>query len=141
MGIKKEADKIVEELRYQMNKYIEPILKTETLGKPDHYTSLRRVLDMALDQAQNGKGKERHANNLPFEQQLICVATREEGHGFPRGQIRKKIEEIKRLPNLDAQIREALSIIVYAVADIIVMEEENEKLRRENETQEKNNEA
>jgi hypothetical protein len=79
----------------------------------------------ALSQAQDGKGKERHANDLPFEQQLICLATREEGHGFTRGQIRKKIEEVKRLSTVEAQINEMLSIIVYAAADIIVMQEEN----------------
>jgi hypothetical protein len=77
----------------------------------------------ALSQAQDGKGKERHANDLPFDKQIICTATREEGHGFTRGQIRKKIEEVKRLPTVDAQIREMLSIIVYAAADIMVMQD------------------
>jgi hypothetical protein len=139
MEIKKEADRMIMELKDKMDKYIEPILRTETIGNPDQYTSLRRILGMALDQAQNGKGLERHANGLPFDKQLICVATREEGHGFPRGQIRKKIEEIKRLPDLEAQIREALSIIVYAAADIIVMEEELETKERYDETQEKSN--
>lgn len=89
------------------------------------YFGLYNVLMQALSQAQDGKGKERHANDLPFEQQLICVATREEGHGFTRGQIRKKIEEVKRLSTVEAQINEMLSIIVYAAADIIVMQEEN----------------
>jgi hypothetical protein len=89
------------------------------------YFSLYNVLMQALSQAQDGKGKERHANDLPFEQQIICLATREEGHGFTRGQIRKKIEEVKRLSTVEAQINEMLSIIVYAAADIIVMQEEN----------------
>lgn len=94
------------------------------MSEPDNYASLRKVLMQALDQAQHGKGLERHANGLPFDQQIICVATREEGHGFTRGQVRKKIEEVKRLPTIDAQIRELLSVIVYAAADIIILEEE-----------------
>jgi len=88
------------------------------------YIELSDVLDEALEQAQHGKGLERHANGKPFIEQPICVITREEGHGFTIGQIRKKAEEVKRLTTPEAKIRELLSIIVYAAADVIVIKEE-----------------
>ena len=90
----------------------------------DGYRELSDVLVEALEQAQHGKGLERHANGKPFWEQPICVITREEGHGFTIGQIRKKAEEVKRLSTTEAKIRELLSIIVYAAADIIVLKEE-----------------
>jgi hypothetical protein len=89
------------------------------------YGKLYDVLVMALEQAQHGKGLERHADGKPFPEQTICEVCREEGHGFTRGQIRKKIKEVKKLATPEAQIRELLSIIVYAAADIIVVEEES----------------
>jgi hypothetical protein len=88
------------------------------------YESLADVLVEALEQAQHGKGLERHAENKPFLEQTICETTREEGHGFTRGQVRKKIKEVKRLSTPAAQIRELLSIIVYTAADILVVKEE-----------------
>jgi|WetSurMetagenome_2_1015567.scaffolds.fasta_scaffold671024_1 hypothetical protein len=88
------------------------------------YDELAITLAEAFEQAATGKGRMRHSNGLPFEQQPICTITRSEGHGFTRGQIMKKIDEVKRLPSISAQINEMLSIIVYAAADIIVMREE-----------------
>jgi len=62
------------------------------------YSSLENVLDMALDQASTGKGKERHAEDgEPFEKQQICEITRRVGQGFPLGQAVKKIQESPRL--------------------------------------------
>jgi len=87
------------------------------------YQSLRRVLDLALDQAANGKGKERHANEgEPFEKQKICEIARRVGLAFPIGQAIKKAEESVRL-GLDAGIRENLGAIKYLAAAVIVMEE------------------
>ncbi|MBV5305578.1 MAG: hypothetical protein J0652_02670 [Desulfobulbaceae bacterium] len=88
----------------------------------DGYEALSEVLHAALTQAAIGKGKERHADNKPFEEQDICTITRSEGHGFTRGQARKKIAEAKRLDR-DAAIRELLGAINYLAADIIVLGE------------------
>jgi len=88
-----------------------------------NYFRLYNVLIQALSQAQDGKGKERHANDLPFEKQpSVCIARRR-GSGYPRGQIEKKILEVDNLSTTEAQIREMLSIIVYAAIDIIVMQD------------------
>jgi hypothetical protein len=78
----------------------------------------------ALDQAQSGKGKERHADGESFLNQPICKIGRRKGHGFTQGQVWKKILEVDNLPTIDAKIREMLSIIVYAAADILLLEEE-----------------
>ena len=90
---------------------------------PGEYQSLRRVLDLALDQAANGKGKERHADpGEPFERQKICEIARRVGLAFPIGQAIKKAEESVRL-GVDAGIRENLGAINYLAAAVIVMEE------------------
>jgi len=93
----------------------------------DPYESLKKVLAMAVDQAANGKGKERHVfvEDQPFEQQDICEYVRVFGHGFTRGQAAKKIKESVKM-NSQAAIRELLGAINYIAADIIVMLEENE---------------
>lgn len=88
------------------------------------YESLHRILMLALDQAQNGKGMERHADGNRFENQPICVIGRRKGYGFTEGQVWKKILEVDNLPTVEAKIREMLSIIVYAAADVILLEEE-----------------
>lgn len=88
------------------------------------YERLARVFDFALEQAQSGKGKERHAEDAqPYEQQLACSITRAEGHGFTRGQALKKIDEAKRLPR-EAAINELLGALNYIAADIIVLQDE-----------------
>ena len=96
-------------------------------GIDENYASLHRVLMQALDQAQSGKGKERHADGENFLNQPICKIGRRKGHGFTQGQIWKKILEVDNLPTIDAKIREMLSIIVYAAADILILEEERAK--------------
>jgi hypothetical protein len=87
------------------------------------YESLYRILMLALDQAQNGKGMERHADGERFENQPICRIGRRKGLGFTEGQIWKKILEVDNLTTIEAKIREMLSVIVYAAADIILLEE------------------
>lgn len=42
-------------------------------GVPDSHQSLYKVLKEALDQASQGKGQERHANGLPYEEQPMQV--------------------------------------------------------------------
>lgn len=89
------------------------------------YAKLKEVLDMAYDQASNGKGKERHAKkDEPFENQKICEITRRVGHGFPLGQAIKKAEEAPRL-GTQRGIAEKLGAIVYLAASIMVDMEED----------------
>jgi len=84
------------------------------------------VFDLALEQAQSGKGKERHAeDDHAYEDQLACSITRAEGHGFTRGQALKKIHEAKRLPK-EAAIHELLGALNYIGADIIVLQDKAE---------------
>jgi len=94
------------------------------MAEDKNYNKLADILHQAYVQAAEGKGKERHADNLPFDQQPICRIGRRKGHGFTQGQIWKKILEVDNLPTTEAKIREMLSIIVYAAADIILYEEE-----------------
>lgn len=91
------------------------------------YEVLVSVLEEALEQAQTGKGKERHAAGEPFEQQEICQTTRAVGFGYPLGQARKKAREAKRLfdeNKADEAIAECLGAINYLAANIIVMREQ-----------------
>lgn len=90
------------------------------------YESLLTVLVEALNDAQYGKGKERHADNKPFIEQDICQLGREEGLGFPRGQARKKLKESRRLTG-EHRIKEELGAINFICADIILYREEMDK--------------
>lgn len=88
------------------------------------YGDLAMVLDDALEQAQTGKGKQRHTDSIqPFDEQITCSITRREGHAFARGQAIKKIDEAKRLPKRAAEA-ELLGAINYLAASIIVLREE-----------------
>lgn len=94
----------------------------------DEYATLRKVLDDALDQAANGKGKERHASpGQRFEDQEIVAGCRDLGsnHG-PLFQVRKKAKESARLPRAAAR-RELLGAIVYAAAAVIWLDEQPEE--------------
>ena len=92
------------------------------------YESIATVLQEALDQAQSGKGKERHANDLPFEEQPILAINRM--IGSPDGlvyQVIKKSLESKRLLQIkgkDAAIRELLGVMNYSAAAIILIREQ-----------------
>ena len=95
---------------------------TKPIPTEDPYRSLRYVLELAVDQAANGKGKERHANGEPFDQQKICKISRAVGVGFALGQALKKAEESIRLDK-DAGLREILGAINYLAAAYIVLNE------------------
>lgn len=96
----------------------------EVVEEDSSYSSLKRVLDMAYDQASSGKGKERHANNDSFESQPICQIPRYQGSiDFVTGQAIKKCLEVTKLPTVDAKIRELLGAINYIAAGIIVLQE------------------
>ena len=111
--------------------------KSDT-GKPRHpsditdggYDSLRSVLLAAFDQACNGKGRERHSDGEPFEQQICCQITRRHGLAFATGQAAKKLDEVHRLlrdKGHEAAIADCLGAINYAAAAVIVLREELEK--------------
>lgn len=87
---------------------------------PD-YRELDRVLSLAFDQASKGKGKERHACNLPFEQQPIIRIQQLVGQGYALGQAMKKLQESQRLPKKMA-LAEMLGAIVYIAAAYLYTE-------------------
>lgn len=96
----------------------DPIRNT-TIQIPPGYEAWARVIQGALNQVANGKGKERHANDEPFDQQTICQTARHHGVGFVTGQAEKKGREQHRLPK-DRAIAELEGAINYLVAAIIV---------------------
>lgn len=86
------------------------------------YDSLFTVLTKALHQAQDGKGKERHANGKPFDQQPIMVIADQVGMGFQTGQAIKKTVEAHGMVNrgdLNAAERELLGAINFLAAAVI----------------------
>lgn len=89
-------------------------------GLDDAYSSLRRVLDAAYDQAATGKGAERHANARSFESQPMQSISDLLGdnHGL-LFQAVKKIQESTRLPHYRLRERELLGAINYIAGAII----------------------
>lgn len=91
------------------------------------YAGLASILFDALEQAQRGKGAERHANDRVFEDQPIMEISRM--IGTPAGavfQVCKKSQEavgMWRRGNADAAERELLGAIVYAGAAIMAVRE------------------
>lgn len=91
----------------------------------DGYEDLQRVLQLAFDQSANGKGKERHANDLPFNEQPIMQIGRMVGVGGHTYQICKKAQEATGMVNrgaLEAAKAEMLGAIVYAAAAYLLIE-------------------
>jgi len=89
--------------------------------KPE-YSDLFEVLREALEQAQEGKGEERHGNGLSFTEQPALTITRAVGLGFPLGQAMKKIQESQRM-DADAAKRELLGAINYLAAAVLFLDE------------------
>ncbi len=89
------------------------------------YEKLRDVFERAYDQAARGKGKERHAKDLPFHLQSMQQIGDLYGIGFMLGQCAKKIEEAQRLPR-EQSIKEMLGAIVYISGAIIFIEKQPE---------------
>jgi hypothetical protein len=82
----------------------------------DNYTTLRTILDAAFAHAATGKGKERHARDLPFDKQPMMETTRLVGPGFPLGQAIKKAGEAAGMierGQYDAAEAECLGAINY----------------------------
>ena len=93
------------------------------LGIVPGFERLGSVLDDALEQAQSGKGKERHGGNeVPFHDQLITRISNHVGEGFNLGQAIKKIIESRRLTAPRAK-HELLGAIVYISGQIVRLEE------------------
>ena len=91
------------------------------------YESLAAILDAALEHAQRGKGKERHASGEPFlEQPMLSIAElfdSSDGHLY---QAVKKLKESKRLP--PAQRRaERLGAINYIVGSLLFDEARDQR--------------
>jgi hypothetical protein len=82
------------------------------------YGPLLDVLVEALDEAQIGKGKERHATDKPFTQQPIMTIQGLVGRGYALGQAIKKTQESQRLGD-DAAKRELLGAINYLAAAVL----------------------
>jgi len=97
------------------------------VAESNPYSELRRVLNLAYDQAATGKGNERHACGEPFDEQLICIIGRQLNNtGFQVGQAVKKAIESTRLPP-DRAIQELLGSVNYLAAAILLLEEKRDK--------------
>lgn len=96
------------------------------------YQPLWEVLNKALNQAQSGKGKVRHApNNEEFLNQNICEINRRLGSADGcLFQAVKKIYESKIL-SAEAAINELLGAIVYISAAVILTQEREQKVPEE----------
>lgn len=90
----------------------------------DGYHGLFDVLADALDQAQLGKGHERHAQDKPFGEQPMQKLIELHGRGFAYGQAGKKAQESERLA-YEAARRELLGAIVYLAGAVINLDKEN----------------
>ena len=98
---------------------IEPHVPVTRVEVVDGYQPLFAVLVEALEQAQNGKGKERHANDLPFTQQPMQAIS--DSLGSIAGmlfQAAKKSAESQKLEYAAAR-RELLGAINYLAGAVI----------------------
>lgn len=84
------------------------------------YEVVADILQQALDQAQSGKGKERHGHGLPFtEQKIMAISRALRTDGGLAYQVEKKIQEGREFDNLEQLERELFGAIIYTVAMII----------------------
>ena len=93
------------------------------------YGRLGAVLGMAFEQAASGKGKERHANSLPFHEQPMQQIARRRGIGFVLGQADKKSEEAQGMlerGDRKAAIQEILGAINYLAGAIIYIQDQRD---------------
>lgn len=89
------------------------------------YQPLAEVLALALEQAQNGKGNERHqVGKTPFIEQPICSLARLFGVGYNFGQASKKAHETQQLVGTKAKQAELLGAINYLAAAYLVLSEQ-----------------
>ena len=89
----------------------------------DDYLPLLRTFMGALEQAAYGKGRERHANDLPFiEQPILTMAHMLDSDAGLAQQVIKKTVEARSLPTKQARINELRGTLVYAAAMILFEE-------------------
>jgi hypothetical protein len=89
------------------------------------YSNLAKVLNKAFLQASEGKGKERHANDKPFDKQPI-MWIEEHFKSFQLGQAVKKIHESQNMSK-ERAIAELLGAINFLSAHIIFLEKEDKQ--------------
>lgn len=92
------------------------------------YEELAGVFREALDQAQYGKGKKRHANDKPFLAQPMMEIGRMTGPGGTIFQAMKKSQESLGLSDLPA-IMELHGAINYLAGTILLLKERLGKRR------------
>lgn len=94
--------------------------KAEGFAPVEGYEQLFQVLMDAHDQAAKGKGKERHANDLPFHeqrmQQISTLLNSPDGMAY---QVAKKVAEGLQMPNPEARDKELLGAIVYTAGILV----------------------
>jgi len=100
----------------------QPCMAPKIVNGPAGYEDLASILLEALAQASVGKGKERHAQNRPFDRQPICELPRMVGPAGTAYQVMKKTQEALRLPP-DRAVAELLGAINYAAATIKIIRE------------------
>lgn len=101
-----------------------PILADFVIAEPG-YERLVAVFKAAHDQAALGKGKERHANDLPFEDQRMLSICRLQGS--PNGmsyQVIKKLTEGLAMPEYHRKFAELYGAINYLAGIVIFLEDQ-----------------
>lgn len=89
----------------------------------DDYLPLLRTFLGALEQAAYGKGRVRHANDLPFiEQPILTMAHMLNSDAGLAQQVIKKTIEARTLPTKKARVNELRGTLVYAAAMILFEE-------------------
>lgn len=91
------------------------------VGNVKGYEQLTNVLARAFNQAAEGKGAERHADEKPFHEQLMQRLCELYGVGFALGQAAKKSQEAMRLPH-ERAVAELLGAINYLAGAVIFLE-------------------
>lgn len=85
------------------------------------YKSLADIFRRAFDQAAHGKGKERHASDVPFEKQSMQTICGQVGVSHATGQAIKKTVESAGLPH-DQKVAELLGAMVYLAGAVLFLE-------------------
>lgn len=98
------------------------------------YETLAGVLQRALDQAQAGKGADRHANDLPFIKQPMQTVAGQVGVGFLLGQAIKKAQESQQLPE-GRDVAELLGAINYLAGAVLFLEQSRPPVMASNDNQ------
>lgn len=106
-----------------------PVLTYEFATPRDlkNYVGLGEVLLGALHQAAYGKGRERHANDLPFEKQRMQTISDQVGSVDGMAyQVCKKVTEALGLPTFEQQERELFGAINYTAGMLIWLKRQHD---------------